>query len=216
MLELFAFLGSSVVALAPAPAGAQTSGVTQHFLACLATRQPQDVRTLLSTSDAETARHAYEHLAHNSRCFSESVGDRQFLPDEMSFSMGVMRGTFAEQALIAEPAKVAALQLLPLQQKRYLRAWFAATGRNAAVDEMAACMADTDSAGIMVLLRTLPGSSQESAAIGELSPSIGKCLSAGTRLDADPRGLRSALADALYQRVRNPSLSMPNSPEQHR
>ena len=135
---------------------------------------------------------------------------------EMSFSMGVMRGTLAEQALLAEPAKVEALQPLPLQQKRYVRAWFAATGRNAAVDEMAACMADTNSVGIMDLLRTLPGISQETAAIGELSPSIGKYLSAGARLDADPRGLRSAVADALYQRASNPSLSMPNSSEQRR
>lgn len=216
MMKLFVFLGLSMVTLAPSPARAQTAGMTQHFLECLSTRQPQDVRNLLSASDADIARHAYEHLAKSSRCFNESVGGRQYAPDELSFSMDVMRGTLAEHALIADEAKVEALQPLPLQQKRYLRPWFAATGRNAAVDEMGACMADTNSAGIMYLLRTPPGSSQESAAIGSLAPSIGKCLSAGTRLDADPRGLRSALADALYQRVSNPSLSTPKISEQHR
>ena len=216
MIKSFVFLGLAMVTFAPSPAAAQTSGITQRFLACLAARQPQDVRSLLSTNNTETAERAYTHLSNNSRCFNESVGDRQFMPDEMNLSMGVMRGNLAEQALIAEPAKVEALQPLPLQQKRYIRTWFAATGRNPAVDEMGACMADTNSAGIMDLLRTLPGSSQESAAIGALAPSIGKCLSAGTRLDADPRGLRTALADALYQRVSNPSLSTPTSSEQHR
>src|SRR5579872_2033346 len=80
MIKLFVFLGLSMIALAPSPAIAQTAGMTRHFFECLNTRQRQDVRTLLSTSDAEIARHAYEHLAKSSRCFNESVGDRQYAP----------------------------------------------------------------------------------------------------------------------------------------
>jgi hypothetical protein len=213
MNKLFVFFGLSIAGLASEPALAQNSAVTQRFLACLAQRQAGDVRTLLSTSNADVARHAYEHLANSNRCFNESVGDRQFTAHELGFSIGVLRGTLAEEALMAEEPKVEGLQALPLQQKRYIRPWFAATGRNPAVDEMGACMADTDSAGILDLLRTQPGSSQESSAIGALTPALTKCLSAGMRLDADPRGLRAALADALYQRLKNPSLSMPNVPE---
>ena len=213
MSKLFVFLGLLMAALVSDPALAQSSGVTQRFLACLAERQPRDVRTLLSTSNADVARHAYEHLAGSNRCFDKSVGDHQFTPGELGFSIALLRGTLAEQALIAEEPKVDELQPIPLQQKRYVRPWFAATGRNPAVDEMGACMADTDSAGIMYLLRTQPGSDQEGNAIGALTPALTKCLSAGMRLDADPRGLRAALADALYQRLNNPSLSMPNVPE---
>lgn len=213
MNKLFVFLGLSFAALASRSALAQNSAVTQRYLACLAQQQSGEVRVLLSTSDADVARRAYEHLANSNRCFNESVGNHQFTPDELGFSIGMLRGRLAEQALIAEAPKVEGLQLLPLQQKRYIRPWFAATGRNPAVDEMGACMADTDSGGIMDLLRTQPGSSQESSAIGALTPALAKCLSAGTRLDADPKGLRAALADALYQRLKNPSLSMPNVPE---
>ncbi|HJP69613.1 MAG TPA: hypothetical protein VJ846_11990 [Sphingomicrobium sp.] len=213
MNKLSVFLGLSLAALASDPALTQTSAVTQRYLACVAEQQPGDVRILLSTSNADVARHAYEHLANSNRCFNESVGNHQFTPDELGFSIGLLRGSLAEHALIAEAPKVERLQALPLQQKRYIRPWFAATGRNPAVDEMGACMADTDSAGIMYLLRTQPGSSQEMSAIGALTPALTKCLSAGMRLDADPRGLRAALADALYQRLENPGLSMPNVPE---
>lgn len=216
MNKLFVFLGLSMAALASDPALAQNSLVTQRFLACLAERQPRDVRTLLSTSNADVARRAYGHLANSNRCFKQSVGDHPFTPDELGFSIGVLRGRLAEQALIAEEPKVEGLVALPLQQKRYLRPWFAATGRNPAIDEMGACMADTDSVGIMNLLRTQPGSSEENHAIGMLTPALTKCLSAGMRLDADPRGLRAALADALYQRLNNPGLSMPSVPGRQR
>ena len=119
-----------------------------------------------------------------------------------------LRGRLAEQELLNESAQIAALQPLPLLQKRYIRPWFAATGRHPAVDEMAACMADTDPAGIMAVVRTTPGFADENAAIAAMSPALTKCLSAGTRLDASRQALRAALADALYQRLHNPALSM--------
>jgi hypothetical protein len=41
-----------------------------------------------------------------------------------------------------------------------------------------------------------------------MSPALTKCLSAGTQLDVNRAAIRGALADALYQRLNNPSLSM--------
>jgi hypothetical protein len=76
---------------------------------------------------------------------------------------------------------------------------------------MGACMADTDPAGIMALIRTNPGYADENAAMSALTPALTKCLSAGTRLDADRPALRAALADALYQRMTNPALSSPEA-----
>ena len=78
-------------------------------------------------------------------------------------------------------------------------------------------MADTDPAGIATLIDTSPGTADENSALSALSPALTKCLSAGTRLDASREALRAALADALYQRLNNPALSLANlAPERGR
>ena len=205
MKGLFALLalgfGSMIAA---SPAAAKTPA--EAYAACLAQSRPAQVRELLQASTAQAASHPYQGLADDSRCFSRAFGNT-FSPEDASVSMDMLRGRLAEQALAADASRVAALQALPLQQKRYIRPWFAATGRHPAVDEMGACIADTDPAGIATLIRTEPGSAEENSALSGLSPALTKCLSAGTRLDASREGLRAALADALYQRLNNPSLS---------
>ena len=77
---------------------------------------------------------------------------------------------------------------------------------------MSACIADTDPSGIAALIATAPGSSEESWALGNISPWLGKCLAAGAQLHSDRAALRAALADALYQRVRDPQLSVTPPP----
>jgi hypothetical protein len=204
-------LGFASAAIAT-PAAAKSP--PEAYAACLAETRPDQVRQLLSAQTAEAANLPYHKLVDDDRCLSKVFGDKQFSPDEAIASMDVLRGRLAEDELRSEEAKVAVLTPLPLQQKRYIRPWFAATGRHPAVDEMGACMADTDPAGIVALIQTTPGSDDESAAIGALSPALTKCLSAGTRLDASRQALRAALADALYQRLNNPALSQADFPKE--
>lgn len=199
-------LASSPSMIASAAAAAPNDA-QRRYVACISQMRPAQVNQLLHASTAAAANLPYHALAEDDRCFRRVYGDEGFSPQDV-LSQDMLRGKLAERALLARAADVAALQPLPLQQKRYVRNWFAATGRHPAVDEMAACMADTDPAGIVALTRTSPGSGDESAVIGALSPNLTRCLGAGTRLDASRQALRAALADALYQRLSNPSLSI--------
>jgi hypothetical protein len=198
---------ASPVALIGSSAAAAPNDPQQRYVACVSQMRPAQVRQLLQASTADAASLPYHALAEDDRCFARVYGNQEFRPDDVP-SQDMLRGKLAEQALQARAAEVIALQPLPLQQKRYVRNWFGATGRHPAVDEMAACMADTDPAGIAALIRTSAGSGDESDAITALGPNLTKCLGAGTRLDASRQALRAALADALYQRLSNPQLSM--------
>jgi len=208
MKRLSALLVFALSSAFAASAASAQSDMARRYAACLTQMRPSEVRDLLHASSASAATMPYHALSDDDRCFSQVFGDKQFRPDDASFSIDMLRGKLAEQELIAQADRVAALQPLPLQQKRYIRPWFAATGRNPAVDEMGACIADTDPAGIIGLIRTTPGTTDESNAISAMSAALTRCLSAGTRLDASRGALRAALADALYQRLSNPALSL--------
>jgi hypothetical protein len=198
-------LASPAAVIASSAAAAPSSA--RSLAACLAQSHAQQARQLLQASTSAAVTTPYRSLVDDDRCVSQAFGN-QFNPADDALSQATLRGNLAEQLLLTQSAAVAALKPLPLQQKRYIRPWFAATGRHPAVDEMAACMADTDPAGIVALIRTEPGSGEETAAFGEMSPALTKCLSAGTQLDVNRAAIRGALADALYQRLNNPSLSM--------
>jgi hypothetical protein len=198
---------ASPAALITLPAAANPNDPQQRYVACLAEMRAAQVQKLLRATTTESASKTYHALADDDRCFSRVFGNGEFRPSDV-LSQDMLRGGLAEQALRARSTEIAALQPLPLQQKRYIRAWFGATGRHPAVDEMAVCMADTDPAGIVALIETSQGSGDENDAIAALSPNLTKCLGAGTRLDASRQALRAALADALYQRLSNPQMSM--------
>ena len=178
---------------------------------CLFDTRKDVALALLQTSDPRYADHVFKQLSGEASCYvvpSNDMVDARIV----MFQKDVLRGMFAESALLRSRDAVSQLQPLPVQQKRYLRPWFAATGRNSSVDEMGACIADSNPSGIMALIGTVPKTSQESAAFAALGDSLGKCLSAGTTLHASPEALRAALADALYQRVQDPALSRPSPP----
>jgi hypothetical protein len=208
LLVPFAFVASCAFAVTAAAAQSDTR---QRYATCLSQTNPGEVKALLHATSSDSAQRPYHSLIDNDRCFARVFGSQQFRPEDAGASIDILRGRLAEQELLSQSPQVAALQALPLQQKRYIRPWFAATGRHPAVDEMGACMADTDPAGIMALVRTTPRFPDETAALAALSPALTKCLSAGTRLDASREALRAALADALYQRLNNPGLSVVQS-----
>jgi hypothetical protein len=179
----------------------------RRLAACLAQLHPEQARELLQTQSSWAASERLSALVQNDRCLSQAFGDQQFSPNDDAFATATVRGNLAEQMLLNQPAAVAALKPLPLQQMRYTRPWFAATGRHPAVDEMAVCMAATNPAGVAALIKTDPGSWEEGAAFEAMSPALTKCLSAGTKIEVNRQAIRAALADALYQRVTNPLLS---------
>lgn len=193
-------------ALIASPAAAAPNDAQQRYVACLSEMRPAQVQQLMRASTANAANLPYHALAEDDRCFTRVYGNGAFSPSDV-LSQDMLRGKLAEQALRARASDVGALKALPLQQKRYIRNWFGATGRHPAVDEMAVCMADTDPAGIAALIETSAGSGDESDAITAMGPNLTKCLGAGTRLDASRPALRAALADALYQRLTNPQMS---------
>lgn len=166
---------------------------------------------LLNASTAALSDEAFVRLRDERSCFDRLPTDSHLETAVATFSKGVIRGMIAEAAL-RDSSSAASLQPLPFQEKRYLRPWFIATGRDPAVDEMSACIADTDPSGILAVIATVPDSSQESWALGNISPWLGKCLAAGAQLQSDRIALRAALADALYQRVRDPQLSLVPAP----
>ena len=208
MKRLFVLLAlTSPLSLMAMPAAAAPD-TARNYAACLAETDSAQARELLLASSSAGIAGPYRSLVNDDRCLSNTFGNQPYSASDEAFSTPTLRGNLAEQLLLRQSAAVAALQPLPLQQKRYLRPWFAATGRHPAVDEMAACMADTDPAGILALIKTDAGSGEESDAFGAMSPALTKCLSAGTQLDVSRAAIRAALADALYERVSNPQLSM--------
>ena len=196
----------------PAVSAASRAELPQRMAQCIVSHYPQGANVLLRSGSAVEANRAFQSLTNKRACFDELMDGREYSPQEIP-AIGDLRGALAEQALRKSWATAQGLAALPVQQKRYMRPWFAATGRNAVVDEMAACLADSDPAGVVQLIETRRGSFKEGAAFTKLRPGLDRCLIAGTKVEADATALRAALADALYQRVNNPALSLASAPE---
>jgi hypothetical protein len=171
---------------------------------CLYDQNERIARAALLASSKESADKAVEVLAGNVRCSRMSVANEFVEVRELRYSTEVMRGMLAERALGKSRPQIAALAPLPLQQI-YVRPWFAVTGRHLTVDEMGACIADVNPAGIGALILTVPTTPEEGQAFAALSPDMGRCLRAGTKLQANRQSLRAALAEALFQRLNAPT-----------
>ena len=157
---------------------------------------------LARTTQAHDA--AMNKLMGEVQCFGSEYSNELVMMRVVQIPRELLRGMLAEAAFKRSDEEFKALQPLPIQQI-YQRDWFAITGRHVTVDEMGACIADTNPAGILALSRTAPTSKEENAAFGGLMGDLGKCLRAGTKLQAGRQALRAALADALYQRLYAPA-----------
>ena len=207
MKRSFVLLALASPAVLITSSAAAAPSTAQRYGACVAQSRSEQARELLRAASSNDLARPYRSLVNDDRCLSQVFGNDPFSASDDAFSTPTLRGNLAEQLLRNQSAAVAALKPLPLEQKRYTRPWFAATGRHPAVDEMAVCMAATNPAGVAALINTEPGSWEERSAFEDMSPALTKCLSAGTQLDVSREAIRAALADALYQRVTNPLLS---------
>jgi hypothetical protein len=171
---------------------------------CLYNRKGELARQALLASTREGAEAATNRLMGNVQCFGAEFSNEMVEERHVSFPRDILRGMLAEAALERSGDQLAALQPLPLQQI-YQRDWYAVTGRHISVDEMGACVADTNPAGVVALARTEPASGEENAAFGALMDNFGKCLRAGVKLQASRPALRAALSEALFQRLNAPT-----------
>ena len=175
----------------------------KQMASCLYNRKGAVARATLLATTKQSADAASAKLMGNVDCFSLQLSNEMVEERHVSFPPEIMRGMLAEVALQRSHADVSALRPLPLE-RMYQRDWFAVTGRHVTVDEMGTCIADINPAGIAALIRTEPVSREENAAFAALTDNLGKCLRAGTKLQASRQALRAALADALFQRLNRP------------
>ena len=171
---------------------------------CLYNRRTSLARQTLLAPTKEAEEAAYSRLMGNIECFGMVFSNDMVEERHVNIPPDILRGMLAEAALARSGDSAAALQPLPLQQI-YKRDWYAITGRHISVDEMGACVADTNPAGVLALTRTRPASAEENAAFGAMMDNFGKCLRAGVKLQASRQALRAALSDALYQRLNAPA-----------
>jgi len=171
---------------------------------CIYNRKGVLARQALLAPNVQSATAALDRLMGEVRCFGDDASNDLVGMRIALIPRDILRGMLAESAMSRSKDEVSALQPLPIQ-KIYQRSWFAITGRHVSVDEMGACIADTNPAGIIALTRTDPMSKEEGAAFSALGGNMHDCLRAGTKLQASRQALRAALAEALYQRLSAPT-----------
>jgi hypothetical protein len=176
-----------------------------HELAgCIVIKRPSTARSFLDARNREEVNKLALKMSGDVDCMVNI--DRNDLVEgvRVTYPQEIMRGDIAEELLKRNQSAVQQLAPVPIE-KTYARSWFAVTGRNMSVDEMSACVANTNPSAIMALVRAEPFSDEENFAFGNLIPAMGPCLVAGAKLDAKREPLRAALAEALYQRLMNPA-----------
>lgn len=162
-------------------------------------------QAMLDTPDRAEAERQLRRLNRAHTCINLMTVSEGAEGQRMRIPNDIYRGMIAEAAL-RQDVKAGSLAPLPLKAE-YAAPWFAATGRNAAVDELGMCVAETNPAGVRALLSTTAETSEEARAMATLSPFLGPCLAANAKLQANRQSLRAVLAEALYHRARDPAVS---------
>jgi len=183
---------------------AVSAHIAHELAGCALLTRGSAARDLLNARTAEAAKEFLKRLDGDEDCLANIDRNDRVEGVEVTFPPDVMRGDLAEELVKRDRSAAAQLPPLPLQ-KVYSRPWYAFTGRDVSVDEMATCVADTNPSAILALLDSAPYSPGEGTAFANLVPYMGPCLRSGTKLAGAREPLRAALAEALYQRLENPS-----------
>lgn len=178
----------------------QRDAAMLRFVECAVARREAKLRMLLDTRSEAAYEKGLDALSGVQRCSVDAYVSQDASVISFGTERGTMRGFIAEAFVKKYRKRAEGLAPLPLQMT-YSRDWFAMTGRNKAIDEMATCVAETNPAGILALLRTGIGTAEEKSAVAALSRSLGACLATGVKLNANRLGLRTALAEGLYHRA---------------
>lgn len=178
----------------------QRDAAMLRFVECAVSRREGKLRDMIDARTEQGYQKGLDALSCVQRCSLDAYISQDATVVSFGTERGTMRGFVAEAFVRKYSKRAEALAPLPLQ-RTYSRDWFEMTGRARPIDEMATCVAETNPAGILALLKTGIGSAEEKAAIGALSPSLGACLATGYKLNANRLGLRTALAEGLYHRA---------------
>ena len=176
---------------------------TQRWAECIYFKRDRTVMRMLTSLDPADVENAALNVYQGVSCEMFIPGQSRADGFMLRTSFATDRGMFAEAALkkkghLKQSAEI--LEALPMAEG-YNRAWFALTTRSNTIDAMSICIAETQPALTVALLRTDRKSAEEDAAISDLSPYLGGCLVAGASLNANVFQLRNALADAYFQRI---------------
>lgn len=177
----------------------------QRYAGCVFLKQPSQVVAALSVTDPADAGRRLGALQVRGTCMNLILANSLADSQRLSFPTDLYRGLLAE-AVIRNRYQGAKLTALPLQTT-YSRPWFAITGRPRPIEEMNACVADTNPDGIATLLTTAPQSDSERMAVRRMGSSLGPCLSAATKLSSNRQSLRAGLAEALFHRLTAPTVA---------
>ncbi len=179
---------------------AQAVRLAHQAAACWVAQRKDAARAAASALTLEEREKGFETLKKETPCDSVALNG---ITERASWTvpLDVKTGMLAEALLRTNRGDAPAA--LPLERS-YVRPWFGLSSRNIVIDEMAACVADTNPAGVSALFKTRPESDKEKEAMSTLSASFGPCLRAGAKLRANSMGLRSALAEAMWQRTLQP------------
>ncbi len=190
----------------------QADEAATRIASCMVTKRGSAAQTYVSATTVKELDGARRTLFKEIQCMSHANLTDMSDTTVFHFETDTLRGKLAEALLKNDKDAINALPILPLG-KDYSRTWFAATGRDAVIDEMAVCVADTNPRGIAALIATRGFSKEEGVAFGAVVPTLGTCLRVGAKLQANRPALRAALADALYQRIHSPySAPAPSTP----
>lgn len=182
---------------------ANMTRISARVAECKAAKYPGQTRAYLDAMDEGSQKAALQPLDRAQLCDFRSFIDATVEEVNIETEPKIFRGLLAE-GVLKDSHRDKNLEPTPLLAK-YERPWFAMTGREEAIDEMAVCIAAIDPQGIRGLFKTLHDSKQEGAALAAMGPSFGKCLESGFQLKANALSLRTALAEALYHRAYDPA-----------
>ncbi|NCU11401.1 MAG: hypothetical protein GXC70_04435 [Sphingomonadaceae bacterium] len=171
-----------------------------RFVECAVTRREAKLRDMIDARTETGYQKGLDALSGVQRCSLDAYVSQDATVISFGTERGTMRGFVAEAFIKKYRKRAEALAPAPMQ-RTYSRNWYEMTGRARPIDEMATCVAETNPAGILTLLKSGIGSAEEKAAIGALGPSLGACLATGYKLNANRLGLRTALAEGLYHRA---------------
>lgn len=172
---------------------AEALAVGRKVSGCMVVRHPAMVASFISADPAAVKVRGLDDAL--SGCLMESQANRN--SSQLTYSNRELEGMLAEASIMARPAAAP----LPVDSApSYAARWVSADPALSVVDRMAICLAAKHPAESVALVRSVPASADEKAAMTAMMPHIAGCLVQGATLKGNRNAIRLAVAKALYYR----------------
>jgi hypothetical protein len=135
------------------------------------------------------------------RCLGSHTYDLQFAGVAMpvAFWRGALAAAYVRRRQRALPPAISQ------RRASYTASWMSSQANDLVVEEMSACLAETQPSLVDDVLLTPPASLQEAGALKTISQFMGPCLRQGVTLKTNPDMLHASLGEALYHREFDPA-----------